>query len=307
MKRTVPMKKAVLKIFVTLLLTAAALPTASSPASAEDAGTKYLEAARITVEKSSLSKEAKAGILTRADQAVAAGIPAEDVSIIITHGLDKGVESRHIEGFLETAMRVKGQGLPVRLLLDRTEQGLAKGVPADKISGVTSRLSGHLAAAKPIVNRVESDGVKAPHAKASDDAIETVARAMEKSIPQDAIVKTGEKVRDRKGSLGFFNRAVDTMTTFAGSGMSAGQAAKMVHTAVDKGYSEGDLEAMERYMVNELRKDRPMNDVVSGMNSRMERGEGMRDMQMQDRPGGGTMREPASGGMGGMSGMGGRR
>jgi hypothetical protein len=305
MKRN--MTEGICNILIVLLLTTAAILTAAPPARAEEAGSKHLEQARITVERSSLSKEAKAGILTKAGQAVAAGIPAEDVSIIITRGLDQGVESRHVEGFLETATRAKGQGLPVRLILDRTEQGLAKGVPAEKISGVTQRLSGYLAAAKPIVNRVESGGVKAPHAKAYDDAIETAARAMEKSIPQDAIMKTGEKVRDRKGSLGLFNRAVDTMTTFAGSGMTAGQAAKMVHTAVDKGYSEGDLEAMERYMVNELRKDRPMNDVVSGMNSRMERGEGMRDMQMQDRSGGGTMHEPASGGMGGMSGMGGRK
>jgi hypothetical protein len=238
---------------------------------------------------------------------VAAGVPAEDVSIIITRGLDQGLEGRHIEGFLETVTRTKEQGLPIRLILDRTEQGLAKGVPAEKILKVAERLSGHLAAAKPIVNRQESGGVRSTHATASHECIETVARAMEKSITQDDVLRTGEKVQERKGSLGLFNRAVDTMTTFAGSGMTTGQAVKMVHTAVDKGYSEGDFEAMERYMVNELRKNRSMNDVISGMNSRMERGEGMRDMQMHDRPGGGTMHEPASGGMGGMSGMGGRK
>jgi hypothetical protein len=299
--------KGVLRILVALLLATAAILTAAPRARAEEAGTTHLDAARTAVESSPLSKEAKFAILTKADHAVAAGVPAEDVSIIITRGLDRGVESRHLEDFLETATRAKEQGLPVRLILDRTEQGLAKGVPAEKIAAVTERLSGHLAAAKPLVSTLERGGLKATHTKASDDAIETVARAMEKSIPQDAIMKTGEKVRDRKGSLGLFNRAVDTMTTFAGSGMTAGEAAKMVHRAVDKGYSEGDLEAMERYMANELRKERSMNDVISGMNSRMERGEGMRDMQMQDRVGGGSMREPASGGMGGMSGMGGRR
>ncbi len=130
---------------------------------------------------------------------------------------------------------------------------------------------------------------------------------MEKSIPEDAVMKTGERVKERKGSISLFNRAVDTMTTFVGNGMTTDQAAKMVHTAVDKGYSERDLEAMERYMVNERRKNRPMDEVVSGMNSRMERGEMMNDMQMQDRMGGGPMHGPSSGGMGGMSGMGGRR
>ncbi len=307
MKRKGPMAKAVFKILIAALLATAAILTAVPRATAAEAGSKHLEDARTTVEKSQLSREAKAGILAKADRAVAAGIPAEDVSVIITRGLNQGVESRHIEGFLETATRAKERNLPVRLILDRTEQGLAKGVPAEKISGVTQRLSDHLASAKPIVNKFESGGIRSPRAKASDDAVETVARALEKSIPQDAVMKTGEKVKDREGSIGLFNRAVDTMTTFAGSGMTAEQAAKMVHTAVDKGYSERDLEAMERYMVDGLRKNRPMSEVVSGMNSRMERGETMRDTRMQDRPGGGPMHEPGSGGMGGMSGMGGRR
>ncbi len=307
MKRKGPMTKAVLKIIIALLVTAAAILTAVPRVRAEEGGSKHFEDARVAVEKSQLSKEAKAGILAKADRAVAAGIPAEDVSVIITRGLNQGVESRHIEGFLQTATRAKEQNLPVRLVLDRTEQGLAKGVPAEKIAEVTQRLSEHLAAARPIVNKFESGGVRATHAKGSDDAVETVARALEKSIPQDAVVKTGEKVKDRKGSIGLFNRAVDTMATFAGSGMTAEQAAKMVHTAVDKGYSERDLEAMERYMVDGLRKNRPMSDVISGMNSRMERGDMTRDTRMQDRPGGGSMHEPGSGGMGGMSGMGGRR
>jgi len=294
------------KIIIALLLTAAALMAAPC-AGAGEAGSKHLEEARVTVQRSSLSKEAKAGILAKADRAVTAGIPAEDVSVIITRGLNNGVEGRHIEGLLETVIRTKEQKLPVRLVLDRTEQGLAKGIPADKISGVTLRLSGHLADARPIVDKFESGGVRSTGAKGSEDAVETVARALERSIPRDAVMKTGESVKERKGSISLFNRAVDTMTTFVGNGMTTDQAAKMVHTAVGKGYSEHDLEAMERYMVNERRKDRPMDEVVSGMNSRMERGEMMHDMQMQDRTGGGSMGGPNSGGMGGMGGMGGRR
>jgi hypothetical protein len=298
------MTKRVFRILIALVATAGL--TIAAYARADEAGAKHLDEARLFVQQSSLSKEAKLSMLTKADRAVAAGIPAEDVSVIITRGLRQGVESRHIESFLETATRVKEQNLPVRLVLDRVEQGLAKGVPSEKISGVTQRLSEHLAVARPIVNKFESGGVRASHAKGSDDAVETVARAMEKSIPQAAVMETGERVKERKGSISLFNRAVDTMTTFVGNGMTADQAAKMVHAAVDKGYSERDLDAMERYMANERRKNRPMDEVVSGMNSLMERGE-MNDMQMQDRMGGGSMHGPNSGGMGGMSGMGGRR
>lgn len=269
-------------------------------AGAAEAGSKHLNEARLVVEKSPLSQEAKRGVLTKADQAMTAGIPAEDVAIIITRGLKQNVASTGIEDFLETATKVKKQNLPVRLVLDRIEQGLAKGVPAERIAGVTHRLSGNLATARPMVEKIESRGVKSTRSGSSDDAVETVARALEKSIPADAIIHTGEKVRDRKGSIVLFDRAVDTMTTFVGNGMRADQASKLVHTAVERGYSERELEDMERYMVDQLRKDRTMNDIAAGMDSRMERGE-MRDMH--ERPGG-PMHEPGSGmGMEGGSGM----
>jgi hypothetical protein len=298
MKGMGPMTKAVL---ATLLLLFTAAFDAAAPSAWGGEGNQ-LDQAKAAVERSALPREVKVGILTSAEQAVAEGIPSEDVSIIIIRSLDRGVDGRHIEGFLETASKTKIQGLPVRLILDRTEQGLAKGVPSERIGTVTQRLSEHLAAATSVVSRLEASGMKAPNPRASDDAIENVARAMEMSIPQNTLAKMGEKIRDRKGSLGLFNRAVDTTTTFAGSGMSAGQASRLVQSALDKGYSEQDLEAMERYMADELRKNRPMNDVISGMDSRMERGEMTPEMQMQERPGAGPMSGPGTGGMGGMGG-----
>ncbi len=265
-------------------------------AGADEAGLKHLDEARIAIEKSSLTKEAKHDILVKADKAVTAGIPAEDVTIIISRGLKQGVPATHIEGFLETATRVKEQHLPVRLVLDRIEQGLAKGVPADRIAGVTQQLAGHLATARPMVEQIENKGVKSVPSARSNDAVETVARALEKSIPADAIMRTGDKVRDQKGEITLFNRAVDTMTVFAGNGMHADQATRLVHGAIDQGYSGRDFETMERYMATELRNGRHMNDIVSGMGTRMDRGD-MRDWR--DRSGGGMMGGPGSGGMGG--------
>ena len=276
--------------------------TAAPRARADELGPKHLSEARLSVEQSSLSKEAKAALLAKADRAVAAGIPAEDVSVIITRGLKQGVPSPHIEGFLETATRVKEQKLPVRLVLDRIEQGLAKGVPAERIAGVTQRLSGNLATARPMVEKIESRGVKPASGGNSNEAIETVARALEKSIPADGIMRTGDKVRDQKGSISLFNRAVNTMTTFAGNGMRADQSSRLVHSAIERGYSERGFETMERYMFDELRKNHPMNDIVSSMESHMKRGE---MLEWRDRSGEGSMGGSGSGMGGGSMGGGG--
>ncbi len=306
MKKNRPaIKRSNLALFV--IAAAAATAMAATGAMADEGGVKRLEEARLVVEQSSLTKAAKLDVISKADRAVQAGIPAEDVAIIVTRGLGQGMAGADVAGFLETAARVKERNLPVRLVLDRMEQGLSKGVPAERISGVVQRLADKLASARPVVNTLVQSGVKpARGGGSSDETIETVARAMEKSIPEDAVMRTGEKVKEQKGSIALFDRAVDAMTTFVGSGMSPSQASRLVHAAVDRGYSERDLAAMERYMVDELRRNRPMNDVVSSMQSRMEQGE-MRGGS--DRQGGGMMRGPGpgSGGMGGGSDMGGRR
>src|SRR5271169_4157427 len=142
MKRNGRITKDILKILIALLVTAAAVLATAPYIGAEEAGSKHLEDAQAAIEKSALSREEKSGIRTKADRAVTAGIPAEDVSTIITRGLEQGVKSQYIEMFLETATKTKEQNFPARLILDRMEQGLAKSVPAEKIASVTQRLSG---------------------------------------------------------------------------------------------------------------------------------------------------------------------
>ncbi len=299
MKKDGPIIRKMIGALVSLAMAFAAVLAAAPGAGAVETGAKHLEEARLAVENAPLTRQEKLGILAAADRSVQAGIPAEDTAIIVTRGLRRGVAGSNIEGFLDTAARVKQEGLPVRLILDRTEQGLSKGVPPERIAAVVGGLADKLAAARPLVNALVQGGVKPSHGGSPDQAIETVARALERSVPEDAIRRTGEMVRDRKGSIALLDRAVNSMTTLAGSGMSADQAARLVHTAVGKGYSERDFGSMERYTVNELRSGRRMSDIVSSMETRMERGE----MWERERMNNQQMRGPASG-MGGGPGAG---
>lgn len=295
MSRRVQVMNTVTK-FVVLLAMAGVMALAPvTRANASDTNARRLEETRLAIEKSSLTREEKTGILSKVDKAVAAGVPAEDVAIIVNRGFKQGIPSVQMENYLETMTAVKAQNLPVRLVLERIQLGLAKGVPADRIAAATMKLSGNLATARPLVDKVERGGLKNDRGGNSDFAVETVARALEKAIPPDDIVRTGEKVREQKGSIILFDRAIDTMTMFVGNGMKADNASRLVHKAIDRGYTEQDLEVMERYMAGQLRSNRAMNDVVSGMESGMERGT-MRDMH---GPQGGGMMSPGSGGMGG--------
>ena len=264
-------------------------------AAAGETGGKTLDEARLAVEKSSLTKDTKREILTKADRAVKAGVPSEDAVIIIDRGLKHGADGKSIAGFLETAATVKERDLPMRPVLNRIEQGLSKGVPAERILSAARGLAEKLATARPIVNDLVRSGVQPVPGGGHDDAIETVARALEKSIPGNAIMRTGEKVKEQKGSISLFAKAVDTMATLAASGMATDRASRLVQAALDKGYSERDLEKMEKTLFDDLKKGRSMDEVAEGMENRMNRN----DLhEGRGRIGGDQMRGPGAG-MGG--------
>jgi hypothetical protein len=257
-----------------------------------ETGGKTLDEARLAVEKSSLTKDTKREILTKADRAVKAGVPSEDAAIIIDRGLKHGADGKSIAGFLETAATVKERDLPMRPVLDRIEQGLSKGVPAERILSAAQGLAEKLATARPIVNDLVRSGVQPVPGRGHDDAIETVARALEKSFPENAIMRTGEKVKEQKGSISLFAKAVDTMTTFAASGMATDRASRLVQAALDKGYSERDMEKMEKTLFDDLKKGRSMNEVAEGLENRMNR-DNMHEGR--GRIGGEQMRGPGAG------------
>jgi len=108
-------------------------------------------------------------------------------------------------------------------------------------------------------------------------------------------MRTGEKVKEQKGSISLFAKAVDTMATLAASGMATDRASRLVQAALDKGYSERDLEKMEKTLFDDLKKGRSMDEVAEGMENRMNRN----DLhEGRGRIGGDQMRGPGAG-MGG--------
>ena len=88
----------------------------------------------------------------------------------------QNLDGKAIEGFIDIAVKVKNQNLPVRPVLDRIQQGLSKGVPTDRIMGVTGMLAEKLSVANTIVNDLIKSGVKAGSGTAKEETVQTVAR-----------------------------------------------------------------------------------------------------------------------------------
>ena len=220
-----------------------------------ETGQKAIAEIRLSIEKSAFSKETKTSLLDKVNNAVNAGIQPDDIVIIVSRGLRQNIDGKAIEGFIDIAVKVKNQNLPVRPVLDRIQQGLSKGVPSERILNVANTLAEKLNSANTIINNLIKEGIKVRNTRERQEAIVTVARAMERSIPEEIITQTGIKVRKHNYSLSMFDKAIDTMTNLVGSGMRVEQASKLVNKAMDKGYSERDMLRMEREISIELKKD----------------------------------------------------
>ena len=258
---------------------------------------------------STLSPADQAVVRSRAAAAINAGVPAEDVGIIVSRSLDRGAGPGAVSRFLDISVSAKRSGLPIGPVLDRIEQGLSKGVPAERIAAASERLTEKLMTARPLVDGLIRDGMTFRGSTDREEAIEATARALERSIPVQDIKGMGAAVQGRQGRLTLFTSAVETATFFTGSGISSKTASRLVQSSVEKGSSGQDLNAMTRRMTEEMKQGARPEDVAAKMeheNKNMndernrERQEDMHREMRTDHGGGGN-------GPSGMGGMGGPR
>ncbi len=260
-----------------------------------------------TLKASALSNTEQAEVRAGAASAISAGVSADDVEVIVSRAAGRGMDARTINRFLDLGASAKREGLPAGPLLDRIEQGLSKGVAAERIQAASERLSQKLAEARPVVDGLIRDGMKPKKSEDRDAAIASTARALEKNMSARDIESMGAAVRGKKGSLELFTGAVDTAAYFSGSGMSPKTASSVITNALQKGYSARDLDSLVKRMDSEMRRGSKPEDIAArmereGMQSEreMERQEMQQEMKGGHGPGGGPS------GMGGMGGMGGR-
>ena len=164
------MKRLLMFLTIISLLMVYGIPMAET-------GQKAIEEIGLSIEKSAFSKETKTSLLKKVNNAVNAGIQPDDIVIIVNSGMRQNLDGKAIEGFIDIAVKVKNQNLPVRPVLDRIQQGLSKGVPTDRIMGVTGMLAEKLSVANTIVNDLIKSGVKAGSGTAKEETVQTVARA----------------------------------------------------------------------------------------------------------------------------------
>jgi hypothetical protein len=244
------------------------------------------ERLRSAVDATGYGREDRAALLQEAERALRAGVPAEDLEVIMLRGAERGAPAGTVRELIGIAALTAEQRLPVRPVLDRIEQGLAKGAPPERIAAASRQLHERLAAAGPLVGGLETRGLKAASSRERQEAIESVARALERSVPDAVLMRTGDTARQHGRSMAQFDRAVRSLTLVVGSGMPADRAARLIEETVERGFTERDYARFERTMSDALRRGHTPDDAVRAGEREIREGRGPgedRGGRMHDR------------------------
>ncbi len=284
---------------ILLILLAVALPQAVFAEEGRSPGR-----VNSALESSSLSEADRTLVRAKAADAVRSGLPAEDVEIVVARSADRGVSAVAIGRFLDAAIAAKKKGAPAGPVLDRIEQGLSKGVPADRIAAAAERLGEKLVIARPLVDGLVRSGLQAGRSADRDDAVAGTARALEQSVSEESLRAIGAAVRGSGGHMTLYANAANTAAYCAANGMKPPTVTRLVREAVSTSSSGRDLDAMVRRIHRELERGTTIDEIEARLERKSPHDERAREHE--------TMHEDMKtdhdrgGGMGGGPGMGGR-
>lgn len=217
------------------------------------------------MEQSGVSRQDREALLQEADRALKAGVPAADLEIIVRRARERGLTPAQVRELIGTATQAGEQGLNVRPLLARIQQGLAKGVPAERIVMASRQLIAHLAAAEPLVKGLEARGLRVSSPDDRAYAIETVARALERSVPSAVIADVGEAAVQHGASLAQFDRAVRSLALITGAGIPADRAGELAREAIKHRFTDRDHARLERRISELAGQGRAIEEIAGAV------------------------------------------
>jgi len=209
-----------------------------------------------TLEAANLSPEGKALLRAKGIEVVRAGVAESEVAGLIQRGVARGIQPAELVSLLEVVARAKRQDLPVGPVLDKVKEGLAKRVPAVRIAGVASRLSGELVMSRDLVRRAERDGIRVEAAGERQRATETVADALGKGVPPEEMENLSRQVA-RSGARATMSRlevGAQVTADLVSMGLSPREASETVGAALVRGLSRRDIEGLRERLGQAMKR-----------------------------------------------------
>jgi hypothetical protein len=255
------------------------------------------------------------------EQGRTAGADADLMRTVATRAQNAGFSAQATADLLRPAVRLAEQDLPATPLLNKTLEGLAKQVPAGRMTPVLQQLRTHTQEAGALVSSwVSQRGTQAllgrsgppPQAERSP-LITTIAEARQQNLPLPAVEQflnqLPDAVQRRPVSLSAVTTAVGTMPDLPAARTSPALARELLGAALDAGYDAESLRQLPAALERARRtSQRPTTAIARGATQAIAQGTPastvLRSLFQGSVPGKGPPAERGPGASGGPPGQG---
>ena len=207
--------------------------------------------------QSAYTTQHRAMLMARVREALESGMSPDDVATLMRKGIAGPTDARTLERYLALCIEAEQQGLPAQPVLNKILQGMAKGVPSERIITVAAKVKRTMEAAAGIVESAEQRGLQGSTSGKRKKAIETVSFALETGLPAGELTALSQKAVDKELSLARFTRVVESMVNLKAAGMPTDLVVRTARQFIILRYSEAGIARTEQELMR-MKKD-PMS------------------------------------------------
>lgn len=207
--------------------------------------------------QSAYTTQHRAMLMARVREALESGMSPDDVAALMRKGIAGPTDARTLERYLALCIEAEQQGLPAQPVLNKILQGMAKGVPSERIITVAAKVKRTMEAAAGIVESAEQRGLQGSTSGKRKKAIETVSFALETGLPAGELTALSQKAVDKELSLARFTRVVESMVNLKAAGMPTDLVVRTARQFIILRYSEAGIARTEQELMR-MKKD-PMS------------------------------------------------
>jgi hypothetical protein len=219
---------------------------------------------------------AQSPVASLLEQGEATGADAALMRTVADRAQNAGLDDATTADLLRPAVTLAEQDLPTTPLLNKTLEGLAKQVPANRMTPVLQQLQSHTQEAGTFVSTwLEQPGAQAlagesgPTAADRNRLIANIADARQQNVPraavEDFLTQLPEAVDRRPVSFSEVATAVSTMPDLPGGADNPEAAQQLLSTALNAGYDAESLRQLPTALEQAQRgSDRPPSAIAKG-------------------------------------------
>ena len=209
-------------------------------------------------------------LLKEAEEAVQFGISLDDAKEIIQGSLEKKVNICTVIDLFSLLSQLEEEGLPTNLIINKVEEGLAKGVSSNEINLNIREESKNLQFAKYLVEQSLSDGANIEN---KGKAIEILASSLPYNYQEDMITDIVKKGILNQKDVKEIAGALTALSNLVNLDMSITSAKVITEDLLRKDYSPRDMMILVNVIDDAQKTGLSVSEINSEIIHRIRKGE----------------------------------